>query len=56
MAVKTTEGAAQATAGASQQANAPLNAVYCHGTMAELQKKWFGKSFDDMPVTFVPEF
>jgi polar amino acid transport system substrate-binding protein len=27
-----------------------------NGTMAELQKKWFGKSFDDMPVTFVPEF
>jgi polar amino acid transport system substrate-binding protein len=26
------------------------------GTIAALQKKWFGKSFDDMPTSFTPEF
>ena len=26
------------------------------GTMAALQKKWFGKSFDDLPTTFTPVF
>src|SRR5262245_59428397 len=26
------------------------------GTMSALQKKWFGKSFDDLPTTFTPAF
>jgi len=26
------------------------------GALAELQKKWFGKSFDNLPVNFTPEF
>ena len=26
------------------------------GTFAELQKKWFGKTFDDLPTSFTPEF
>ena len=26
------------------------------GTMAALQKKWFGKAFDDLPATFTPVF
>ena len=27
-----------------------------NGTMSALQKKWFGESFPDLPVTFTPEF
>ena len=27
-----------------------------NGTMPTLQKKWFGESFPDLPVTFTPEF
>ncbi len=27
-----------------------------NGEMAALQKKWFGESFPDLPVTFTPEF
>ena len=27
-----------------------------NGTIAELQKKWFGESFPNLPVTFEPEF
>ena len=27
-----------------------------NGRFAELQKKWFGESFPDLPVTFEPEF
>jgi polar amino acid transport system substrate-binding protein len=27
-----------------------------NGTMPALQKKWFGESFPDLPVTFTPEF
>jgi polar amino acid transport system substrate-binding protein len=27
-----------------------------NGRFAELQKKWFGKSFPDLPVAFEPEF
>jgi polar amino acid transport system substrate-binding protein len=26
------------------------------GKFAELQKKWFGEAFPDLPVTFEPEF
>lgn len=26
------------------------------GRFAELQKKWFGRTFDDLPVSFTPEF
>jgi polar amino acid transport system substrate-binding protein len=26
------------------------------GRFAELQKKWFGESFPDLPATFEPEF
>ena len=26
------------------------------GRFAELQKKWFGEAFADLPVTFEPEF
>ena len=27
-----------------------------NGTMASLQKKWFGEAFPDLPVSFTPEF
>jgi len=27
-----------------------------NGTMAELEKKWFGKTFDKLPTTFTPQF
>ena len=27
-----------------------------NGTMAELERKWFGKTFDKLPTTFTPQF
>ena len=33
-----------------------LGAMRKDGTIAALQKKWFGKSFEDLPVSFTPVF